>query len=152
MNGKRFTIARRYGDTPVVKDEAGNISTFTPSDVLPHIEIYGQNEIHDISQNNASQRDLLARFLDLEHNVHHLDIERIIDLLKKNSKQINEVSRKMAEIQDDVALLSKLGERLGHFKSLGLEEKLKILPLLEEEKRLLKTMLEDNAPSLNKGI
>src|SRR5690606_1909439 len=64
MNGRRFTVSRRYGESPIVKDDEGNISTFTPNDLLPNIEIYGQNEIYEIAQDKIGQRNLLNRFLE----------------------------------------------------------------------------------------
>ncbi|MBL0038539.1 MAG: hypothetical protein IPP36_07950 [Nitrosomonadales bacterium] len=63
MNGKSFVVARRYGESASVKDENGNLSTFTPIDLLPEIEIYGQNEIYEIAH-KSSQRKLLTRFLE----------------------------------------------------------------------------------------
>jgi hypothetical protein len=38
-NGKLYKISRRYGESPIVKDENGKVSTFSPRDLLPDIEI-----------------------------------------------------------------------------------------------------------------
>ena len=45
QNGRRYRVSRRYGEPPVVKDDGGQFSTLQPRDLLPRIEIYGQNEI-----------------------------------------------------------------------------------------------------------
>jgi ABC-type lipoprotein export system ATPase subunit len=152
MNGKRFTVARRYGENASVKDEHNNISAFSPSDLLPTIETYGQNEIYEIAQDKASQRDLLSRFLEMETHDGEKRIQEILDKLSENRKKLLEAQENVASIEDEVARLPKLEERLGQFKTLGLEEKLKIVPLLETEKRLQKRATEEEGPNLDKAF
>ena len=65
-NGKRFIVSRRYGEPPIVRDAGGAVSNFTPADLLPNIEIYGQNEIYEIAQNAENQLMLIDRFLPIE--------------------------------------------------------------------------------------
>ncbi|WP_237333842.1 AAA family ATPase, partial [Vibrio anguillarum] len=43
LHGRKFTVSRKYGNQPVVVDEQGNISPYHPTDLLPGIELYGQN-------------------------------------------------------------------------------------------------------------
>lgn len=145
MNGKRFTIARRYGENPVVRDEQDSISAFTPQDLLPGIEIFGQNEIYEIAQDVLGQRRLLERFLDVGEETIESRINEIIVKLKANRKQIVEAQEGVAAIEDDVARLPKLQEQVTQFRNLGLEEKLKIVPKLEAEKRLDARAREDMA-------
>lgn len=151
MNGKRFTVARRYGESASVKDENGNISAFTPSDLLPGLEVYGQNEIYDIAQDKASQRQLLTRFLESQYDS-EARIRETLSKLAENRKKILEAHTHVALIEDEVARLPKLEEQLGQFKVLGLEEKLKIVPLLETEKRLRKRAIEEEGPNLDKAF
>jgi DNA repair ATPase RecN len=152
MNGKRFTIARRYGESASVKDESGNLSTFAPVDLLPKIEIYGQNEIYEIAQDNALQRQLLTRFLEVGKQDSEKCIQEILNKLVDNRKKLIEAQANVASIEDEVAHLPKLEERLGQFKTLGLEEKLKIVPLLETEKRLQKRAIEEEGPNLESAF
>ena len=143
MNGKRFIIARRYGESAVIKDETGSVSSFTPIDLLPGIEIYGQNEIYEIAQDSIGQRRLLTRFLDTGALTNGEQINKLLIKLKENRKQIIDVQGNKASIEDEVARLPKLLEQVEQFKSLGLEEKLKIVPKLENEKRLDKRVQDD---------
>jgi ABC-type lipoprotein export system ATPase subunit len=152
MNGKRFTVARRYGESASVKDEHGNISTFSPSDLLPAIEIYGQNEIYEIAQDKVCHRHLLNRFLETEKHDGEKRIQEILDKLAENRKKLLEAQENVASVEDEVARLPKLEERLGQFKTLGLEEKLKIVPLLETEKRLQKRGMEEEGQNLDKAF
>ncbi|NIA08567.1 MAG: DNA repair protein, partial [Nitrospiraceae bacterium] len=143
MNGKRFTIARRYGESTTVKDEDGNISTFTPADLLPRIEIYGQNEIYEIAQDTTGQLKLLKRFLDVANSGLDPKHDEIIKALQKNRKKIISAQEKLSEIEDEVLRLPKLVEQAEQFKSLGLEEKLNLVPLLEKEKRLSSRIVDE---------
>jgi len=152
MNGKRFTVARRYGESVSVKDEAGNISTFSPEDLLPTIEIYGQNEIYEIAQDKTNQRQLLTRFLEAGKLDGEKRIYEILGKLAENRNKLIEAQANVATIEDEVARLPKLEEQLGQFRTLGLEEKLKFAPLLETEKRLLKRVLEEEGPNLNNAF
>ena len=152
MNGKRFTVARRYGESVSVKDESGNLSSFTPADLFPEIEIYGQNEIYEIAQDKASQRQLLTRFMDAGKQDGERRIQETLSKLAENRKKLIEAQRNVASIEDEVARLPKLEEQLGQFKSLGLEEKLKIVPLLETEKRIRKRGIEEEGRNLHKAF
>lgn len=149
MNGRKFKVARRYGEDPVVVDEEGNPSSFSPNELLPGIELYGQNEIYEIAQDPASQSLLLSRFLDKGK---HDDEEKIIEAvnrLKENRKKLLEAQRSVADLEDEVARIPKLEEKIRQFKSLGIEEKLKIVPLLETERRLLHRVEAEELPHLN---
>ncbi|MFM8332318.1 MAG: TrlF family AAA-like ATPase [Candidatus Methylumidiphilus sp.] len=152
MNGKCFTVARRYGESASVKDESGNLSTFTPLDLLPEIEIYGQNEIYEIAQDKASQRQLLTRFLGPEKENGEKHIQETLTKLAENRKKLIEAQANVASIEDEVARLPKLAEQLGQFKTLGLEQKLKTVPLLEAEKRLQKRAAEEESQNLDKAF
>jgi ABC-type lipoprotein export system ATPase subunit len=152
MNGRRFTVSRRYGESPMVKDEEGTPSSFTPADLLPNIEIYGQNEILEIVQDRGSQRQLLKRFLDPGQQKSESLIQQAIHGLSENRKKLIDAMNGVASIEDDVARLPKLEEQAGQFRTLGIEDKLKIVPLLESEKRLLKRILEEEASNLDQAF
>lgn len=149
MNGKRFTIARRYGESTNIMDESGNPSTFTPADLLPDVEVYGQNEIYEIAQDKASQRQLLSRFLESGQQDSEAQIHLALTKLADNRQKLIETKLKISAIEDEVARLPKLEEQVGQFKSLGLEDKLKVVPLLEMEKRLQKRVIEEESSNLD---
>jgi hypothetical protein len=152
MNGKRFIVARRYGESTNVSDEIGSPSTFTPADLLPEIEIYGQNEIYEIAQDKSSQRQLLSRFLESGQQDSEASIHQALRKLAENRQKLIEAQGRVAAIEDEVARLPKLEEQVGQFKSLGLEDKLKVVPLLETEKRLLQRVQAEEGPNLNEAF
>ena len=152
MNGKSFTVARRYGESASVKDESGSPSTFAPIDLLPEIEILGQNEIYEIAQDKTSLRQLLTRFLEAGQQEGEALIQESLGKLAENRKKLIEAQATVASIEDEVALLPKLEEQVGQFKVLGLEDKLKIIPLLETEKRIQKRAIGEECLNLDNAF
>lgn len=152
MNGRSFTVSRRYGESPTVKDEQGRPSSFTPADLLPELEIYGQNEIYEIAQDSSSQRKLLPRFLESGQQESESLIQQALHQLSENRRKLIDALSGVASIEDEVARLPKLEEQVGQFRSLGIEDKLKIVPLLETEKRLLQRVLEEESSNLDKAF
>ena len=152
MNGKKFTLARRYGESVSVKDENDNVSPFSPADLMPEVELYGQNEIYEIAQNAVSQRKLLARFLEAGQSNSEGKVKETLKLLTENRLKLAKALNNIASTEDELASLPKLEEQVSQFKSLGLEDKLKIIPLLETEKRLLIRTESDELNSLEQAF
>ncbi len=148
MNGKEFTLARRYGESVSIKDKNNIISPFSPADLLPEIELYGQNEIYEIAQDGESQRKLLTRFLESGQTESERQIRDVVKALVENRNSLVGASGKVASTEDELALLPKLEEEIDQFKSIGLEDKLKVVPLLETEKRLLKRISDEELENL----
>lgn len=152
MNGKKYTIARRYGESASVKDENCNISSFTPRDILPDIEIYGQNEIYEIAQDNIAQKILLSRFLETDQGNNESKIKEVLAKLSVNRERLQKALEGIAVAEDELSKLPKLEEQAGQFKQLGIDEKLKIIPLLENEKRLKKRIEEEELQNLEQAF
>ena len=152
MHGKQFTIARRYGENASVKDATGDSSAFTPSELLPEVEVYGQNEIYEIAQDKESQRRLLNRSLDVGQRNGEAHIHECVFKLSENRKKLIDVDKEIATLEDKVARLPKLEERIGQFQTHGLEEKLQIVPLLEKEKLLCQRATEEEAKNLDEAF
>ena len=148
MKGARFTVARRFGEMPSVTDEYGNPSAFSPADLLPNIEIYGQNEILEIAQDFNGRLKLLSRFLQNSQGTSSgsaVEIEEDLSRLKENTTQLIEAQEQVAVVEEEALSLPKLEEQVRQFKRFGVEEKLKVVPLLETERRLIsETTKESN--------
>ncbi|OQY30823.1 MAG: hypothetical protein B6241_15275 [Spirochaetaceae bacterium 4572_59] len=152
MNGKKFTISRKYPESIFVKDEDGNISSFKPSDLLPEIEIYGQNEIYEIAQDNDSQRKLLSRFLEVGYGESDFKIKESLKALSDNRVKLASAMDNVAATEEELSRLPKLEEQVKQFKSMGIEDKLKIIPLLENEKRLKERIQNEEIKSLKQAV
>ena len=140
---KPYTVIRRYGEPTRVIDEHGNESRLHPGrDLLPGVEIYGQNEIYELAKSPGALTRVLDRFLpDSAEQQSRLD--SVYRKLRENSERLAKAQGKKDEIEAQIAQLPKLEEQVRQFKEQGLEEKLKQVPLLEKERHLGPRILEE---------
>lgn len=143
MHGRKFIVSRKYGNHPVVVDDQGNISPYHPTDLMPSIELYGQNEIYEMTRDEHSRNQLIERFLEGEHEQLDADIANVLVKLKDNRESIKRALNQKDDIEAEVERLPKLLEQAKQYQALGIEEKLKIIPKLEKEKQLKVSVDED---------
>ncbi len=143
MHGRRFTISRKYGNQPIVIDEEGNVSPYHPTDLLPGIELYGQNEIYEMTRDEKNRNQLIERFLEGEHEQFDTDIAKVLAKLKENRESIKRALNQKDDIEAEVEHLPKLLDQAKQYQALGIDEKLKIISKLEKEKQLNDRVSED---------
>lgn len=141
QNGKQYTISRRFGEPPIVRDMDAHISTLLPRDLLPGIDIYGQNEIYELAQDETSRVQLLDRFLpqDGDFESQSADVRR---RLKENQGKLTKSLSDLDDLETQVNRLPKLEEQLRGFDELGIKEKLAHTALLAREHEIAKTATE----------
>ncbi|HBC00737.1 MAG TPA: ATPase [Pseudomonas sp.] len=135
QHGKHYRVSRRYGEPPIVRDEHGNVSTLLPRDLLPGIDIYGQNEIYELAQDEQSRIRLLDRFLPQDGDFTHRNAELKKRLQENQHKLIKSLSE-YDDLKATVDRLPKLQEQLQGFQALGIQEKLAKTPLLARERQI----------------
>ena len=142
-NMKRYKVIRRYGEPVRVIDEDGNESSLHPgTDLLPGAEIYGQNEIYELARSPGEWTRVLDRFLP-QDVVQQSHLESARRKLTENGDRLAKAREQKDEIETGIAKLPKLQERVKQYKEQGLEEKLKVLPLLERERQLEPRMRQE---------
>ena len=140
---KPYTVIRRHGEPPRVIDEQGNESRLHPGrDLLPGVEIYGQNEIYELAKSPGALTRVLDRFLP-ESAEQQTRLDSAYRKLRDNSERLAKAQEQKDEIETQIAQLPKLEEQVRQFKEQGLEEKLKQVPLLEKERQLGPRMMEE---------
>ena len=140
---KPYTVIRRFGEPPRVIDEKGNESSLHPGrDLLPGVEVYGQNEIYELAKSPGELAHVLDRFLP-ENADQQSRLASAYRELKDNSERLAKAQEQKDEIETQIAQLPKLEEQVRQFKERGLEEKLKQVPLLEKERQLGPRILEE---------
>ncbi|HBR5516553.1 TPA: TrlF family AAA-like ATPase [Klebsiella pneumoniae] len=138
QNGKQYTVSRRHGEPPIVRDADGNVSTLLPRDLLPGIDIYGQNEIYELAQDQTNRVQLLDRFLpqDGDYETKTNDVHRrLIENQRTLAKSLSDLDDVMAQVNR----LPKLEEQLRGFDELGIKEKLAKTSLLAREREIAKS-------------
>lgn len=164
QHGRRYRVSRRHGEMPIVRevtpDGDGNVSTLHPRDLLPGIDIYGQNEIYELAQDEQSRIRLLDRFLPVDDDYvqHNAALKkRLQENQQKQVKTLNEVD----DLRAQLGRLPRLVEQLQGFQALGIQEKLAKTPLFARERHIVErtrdeirhlldgvASLRDNLPDL----
>lgn len=150
QHGKRYRVTRRYGEMPIVRDEGGNVSTLRPQDLLPRIDMYGQNEIYELAQDDQSRLQLLDRFLPNDGD----DRQRSAELRKRLQDNQQKLVKTIGEIDDlkgQIARLPRIVEQLRGFESLGIQEKLSRTPLFARERQIAERVV-DEVRHLHEGL
>lgn len=144
QHGRQFLVSRSWGDTPVVTDLSNNtISALTPRDLLPQIEIYGHNEIHEIAQNPRNQTEVLERFLELEDGSWKEVTTETQNALRKNRQEILASREDAEKAEEKLIELRKVTEQLSQFEGLNLQSKLETLAKVEQEKSLIARVISE---------
>lgn len=133
-NMQSYKVIRRFGEPPRVEDAEGNVSTLHPRDLLPRVEIYGQNEIYELARDPVLQRRVIERFLPDEEG-QQIRLKGLKRRLSENAAKLAQALSKQDELEFELAQLPKLNEQAVQFKALGVEERLRQVPLLEKERQ-----------------
>ena len=130
--GKKFTIIRRYKQNSVVQDDQGNISSLIVSDILPTIEIYGQNEIVNIVNDPQKINKVVERLLLTDKDLYRELQEAYIHLVE-NGDKLDVIEKEKTMCNDNVSDLPAVKERLKFYKEAGLSDKMTIIKKLASE-------------------
>ena len=141
-HGKLYTILRRYGESPIVKDDSGAVSTFSPRDLLPDIEIFGQNEIHEIAKESSEQLKVVERFLNTDKIEQESGISTVKESLVVTRNNISDLTSTVSSLESDVEDLKAHEEDENRYKELGIDQQLKLLPIVESERSTFNTVSE----------
>jgi ABC-type lipoprotein export system ATPase subunit len=146
QHGKRYRISRRYDEIPIVReimpDGSEHDSILHPLDLLPGIDIYGQNEIYELAQDEQSQIQLLDRFLPSDGD--HIKRQAMLKKrLQENQQKLVKTWDEVDDLKAQIARLPKLLEQLQGFQALGIQEKLDKTPLFAREKQIVERADEE---------
>ena len=141
QNGNVYTISRRYGEESLVTNDQGEISNLSPNDILPEVEILGQNEILAIEKDKDETLKLASRFLpDIEK--FDEDIREIQVGLEKNRNRLIDAVQEHETSDARIAREPKLREQAEQFRKLGIEDKLKNVRLIQREQDIQESVDE----------
>lgn len=136
-----YTIERSVPNPPVVKDEAGEVLTLSPQDVMPGVEVFGQHEISELTKSPEKLTLLLERFVDRDPALSGRKSQVRLELERSRSR-IVDVRRDLQRLEERLAALPGLEETQKRFQQAGLEERLKEKSLLVREERLFSNLDE----------
>lgn len=145
QHGKRFRIIRRYNASPVIEDMSGNVLKLRISDLMPTVELYGQNEIIDAVKDHVLVYRIVERLFDFNEETKRR-IEEAYSQLRANSKLISTLRTDAEVDENEVSDLPALRERFGFFEKAGLKDKLPRLTQLASEEAAFE-VFERSIPS-----
>lgn len=141
QNSERYVISRYHGEPAKVLDEDGHVLKLSPKDVLPRIEVYGQNELLAIVKDDKAKGALLGRFLPDDSSIR----QQVGDLevaLRKNRQEIDDLETKVAGVAARLEQLPALLDKENSFKKLGLEKELEQVKLRESRRAYVSAVSE----------
>ena len=97
-----YTIERSVPNPPVVKDEAGEVLSLSPRDVMPGVDVFGQHEISELTKNPAKLTLLLERFVDRDPALSGRKLE-VRQELERSRGRIVGVRREIAQLDERLA-------------------------------------------------
>lgn len=132
QHGRGYKIIKRYGEPTVITDIDGILSNLKIEDILPSVEIIGQNEIMELSQNEEAKIQILNRFLPNMDSL-YTDKKQILRELKINRETIVALNDKLEDLSSQVQLLPNLNEKMKAFEELGIKDKLSVADNISRE-------------------
>lgn len=130
--GKKFKVIRRYKQEPVVENMDGKVSELKSSDLLPSVEIYGQNEIMRTVDDQEKIEKIVKRLFTADHSIEQ-KLESAFTNLRKNGKELVIIENKIEDVNDMVSDLPAIKERLKYFVDAGIDTKLAVVKRLSLE-------------------
>ena len=136
-----YTIERSVPNPPIVKDEAGEVLTLSPRDVMPGVEVFGQHEISELTKSREKLTLLLERFVEHDPTLSGRKSKLRLEL-ERSRNRILDIRREIKAADERLAALPGLEETQKRFQQAGLEERLKERTLLIREERVFATVGE----------
>ncbi len=143
QNGQKYKIVKRYNQNVSVFNDDGTLSKLTVEDILPTIEIYGQNELIEAIKSPETITNIVKRLILIDEEILS-EKESAYKNLQENTKELIEVNIQLDRISEHLGELPKNQEKLDKYNEIGFEEKLK--PIVDLEKQ------DSYLNSLNKNV
>ena len=138
LNGQKYKLVKRYNQNTTVFNEDGSLSELTVTDLLPKIEIYGQNELIDAIKSSETITNIVKRLIKIDDKF--LNKKRMYyKELQENTQEIKLVNDEIKKLSEDLGALPKNIEKLSKYNEIGFEEKLKpIVKTLKNYQNIMK--------------
>lgn len=141
QNSERYVISRYHGEPAKVLDENGKVLKLTPKDVLPRVEVYGQNELLAIVQDDRAKAALLGRFLPDDSQA-RANLGEFMEALHSTRSQIDGLEAKVVDVTGKLEQLPALLDKEKSFKKLGIDAELEQVKARETQRAYVNEVSE----------
>lgn len=132
-----YLVERVYGQDPRVKDQNGDIiKDLKPIDLVPGLEVYGQHEISELTRDKSKLAEILKRFVGDDDQV-NVEMDDLRSRLRESRGGIADKRRKIEELDDALAALPGLREKLRRFQATNLKAHAEEKTAVQAEARLI---------------
>ncbi|WP_243228139.1 TrlF family AAA-like ATPase [Microbacterium sp. CIAB417] len=133
---RNFTIERSVNNLPVVKDESGSVTNLQPSDIIASVEIFGQHELAELTNDSSKVASMLQRF----QGSGHLTAEHreTLDALKQNREKLSRAEESRAQLEDELSDIPRLEEQVQHYTDTDVPTRLKEVTRLSQDEAVFK--------------
>lgn len=128
---RTFTIERSVNNLPVVKDESGTVTNLQPIDVIENVEIFGQHELAELTNDSSKVASMLQRFQgNGELTTEHIDT---LAKLKLNRETLARLEEERTQLDDELADIPRLEEQVQHYTDTDVPTRLKEVTRLTQD-------------------
>lgn len=142
LNGQKYKLVKRYNQNTIVFNEDGSLSELTVTELLPKIEIYGQNELIDAIKSSETITNIVKRLIKIDENILK-EKKMFYKELKENTQKIISINEEINKLGEELGALPKIIERLSKYNEIGFEEKLKPIVELEKENSYIESLISN---------
>ncbi|MEG0900276.1 MAG: hypothetical protein RSF40_11280 [Oscillospiraceae bacterium] len=132
QHGRKFKVIRRYKQEPVIKNMDDEVQPFKVDEILPSVEIYGQNEIMEIARDKSKILRVAARLFPLDDTIENA-VAEAYDKLTDNGKSLSIIESQDTQNTSSLDELPSLKARLEFYEKAGISEKLSVVKRLSTE-------------------
>lgn len=128
---RTFTIERSVNNLPVVKDESGTATNLRPVDVIANVEIFGQHELAELTNDSSKVASMLQRFQGSgELTAEHIDT---LEKLELNREKLIRAEEGRSQLEDELADIPRLEEQVQHYTDTDVPTRLKDVTRLTQD-------------------
>lgn len=130
--GQKYVVTRRYNQSPVITDMEGNVLALKIDDILPTIEIYGQNEIMEIVLDKSQVCEVAARLFNIEKQI----MDELNDAhaeLQKNGLELNKLEKQYDKNETQLDEMPAVKNQLAFYQKAGIDSKLEVVKRISTE-------------------
>lgn len=120
---EQFVISRLHGSPVTVTNAGGEALPLSPRDLLPTVEIFGQNELLAIVKDEQAKARLLGRFLAEDEQI-QAELAQLRQQLQANRGELDRSEQRLAQIDEQLQQLPVLEEKVRSLEKLGLKTEL----------------------------
>lgn len=137
QEGSSFKIRKTYNQNITILDENDNVTQFKVDDIMPNIEIYGQNELLESVKSDSKITKIVSRLINIDTSCIEKRANHYKEL-NKNTKELLDLTHKINELDQNTSDIPSKEEKLKRFNLIGLNEKLEPIIEIDKERSYIK--------------